>query len=193
METIKYIKGDATNPQLEPGLNVIVHCCNDLNGFGKGFAFAVKEKWHFVKDAYHAAMTGQRSVKFKGMPSHSIEMESEKNKQTLSLGDIQIVPVIENELIICNLIGQQGYARHHYKDEKKNVGENFKKIKYVKYDAIQAGLEKIKNFALEKNENVTFHMPKMGSGLAGGDWSIIEAIVKSELQGLKVIVYEFDE
>ena len=34
-------------------------------------------------------------------------------------------------------------------------------------------------------------MPKIGSGLGGGDWSIIEAIVKANLaDDFQVVVYE---
>jgi hypothetical protein len=34
MKTILYLKGDATNPQVE-GNKIIAHICNDIGGWGK--------------------------------------------------------------------------------------------------------------------------------------------------------------
>lgn len=36
MSGITYLKGDATAPQAK-GVKLIVHVCNDLGGWGKGF------------------------------------------------------------------------------------------------------------------------------------------------------------
>ncbi len=42
--TIKYITGDATNPEAD-GLRIIVHVCNDIGGWGRGFVLALSNKW----------------------------------------------------------------------------------------------------------------------------------------------------
>jgi len=42
--TIVYLKGDATQPQAK-GVKIIVHCCNDLGGWGKGFVLALRKRW----------------------------------------------------------------------------------------------------------------------------------------------------
>ena len=44
MKEINYIKGDATNPQIS-GNKIIVHICNDIGGWGKGFVLAISNKW----------------------------------------------------------------------------------------------------------------------------------------------------
>ena len=36
MTEITYLQGDATQPQAS-GIKIIVHVCNDLGGWGKGF------------------------------------------------------------------------------------------------------------------------------------------------------------
>lgn len=44
MKTIQYLKGDATNPQVE-GNKIITHICNDIGGWGKGFVLAISKRW----------------------------------------------------------------------------------------------------------------------------------------------------
>jgi O-acetyl-ADP-ribose deacetylase (regulator of RNase III) len=41
---IKYIKGDATAPGAS-GNKIIVHVCNDIGGWGRGFVMALSAKW----------------------------------------------------------------------------------------------------------------------------------------------------
>jgi O-acetyl-ADP-ribose deacetylase (regulator of RNase III) len=42
--SISYIKGDATNPAGQ-GNKIIVHICNDIGGWGKGFVMAISKRW----------------------------------------------------------------------------------------------------------------------------------------------------
>lgn len=59
-----------------------------------------------------------------------------------------------------------------------------------RYDAIREGLERVAEFALSRG--ATIHMPRIGAGLAGGDWSVIERLVDEALsdRGLDVTVYD---
>lgn len=43
MKDIQYKKGDATNP-IDNGNKVIVHICNDIGAWGKGFVMAISKK-----------------------------------------------------------------------------------------------------------------------------------------------------
>jgi O-acetyl-ADP-ribose deacetylase (regulator of RNase III) len=92
------------------------------------------------------------------------------------LGSVQVV-CVEDKIWIANMIGQKGIRG-------RSSGPP------VRYDAIAVGLEKIKRFAQSINASV--HMPKIGSGLAGGNWDRIEDIIKKELDGVDVIVYELN-
>jgi len=38
----------------------------------------------------------------------------------------------------------------------------------------------------------TIAMPKIGAGLAGGDWNVIESIIESELKTVQPIVFTLD-
>lgn len=84
METkINYIKEDATNPQ---GIEnkIIVHICNDIGGWGKGFVMAISKKWKTPEQKYR---------------------EWYKTADKFELGEVQFVQV-ENNLWVSNLIGQ---------------------------------------------------------------------------------------
>ena len=41
---IRYVIGDATAPEGE-GPKVIVHVCNDIGGWGRGFVVALSKRW----------------------------------------------------------------------------------------------------------------------------------------------------
>jgi O-acetyl-ADP-ribose deacetylase (regulator of RNase III) len=83
MKSITYIKGDATNPQ-GVGNKIIVHICNDIGGWGKGFVLAISKKWKEPEEQYREWYNSQ------------IEFE---------LGKVQFVQV-QSDIWVANLIGQ---------------------------------------------------------------------------------------
>lgn len=97
------------------------------------------------------------------------------------LGEVQLVQV-EDDVIVCNLIGQKGI--------KKKYGT----VPPVRYDAIRKGLASIRSMIVDNDHNKKYsvHMPMMGAGLAGGDWSVVADIVEEELiqHGVEVYVYQ---
>lgn len=109
--------------------------------------------------------------------------EPEQQFRTLinpQLGDVEFVAVKSHDaapLWVANLIGQHGVR-------------NTINGPPIRYDAIKAGLQKVCEFA--KVQNASVHMPRMGAGLAGGDWEIIQKITEEELinKGISVTVYD---
>jgi O-acetyl-ADP-ribose deacetylase (regulator of RNase III) len=97
-------------------------------------------------------------------------------KAGFELGAVQIVPV-EREIWVANLIGQQGMR------DKDGVPP-------IRYAAVWSGLEKVGEKAKELAASV--HMPRIGCGLAGGEWSKIEPIIIETLckSGIEVTVYD---
>lgn len=91
---INYLNGDATKPMAE-GNKIIVHICNDMGGWGKGFVMAISKRWKLPEQKYR---------------------EWFKSKENFNLGQVQFVQV-ENELWIANLIGQHKIN----KDENGNA------------------------------------------------------------------------
>lgn len=96
------------------------------------------------------------------------------------LGDVQFVEV-EPDITVANLIGQHGIASR---------GTKASSVPPIRYEAVEQGLDRIAAFALERQASV--HMPRIGAGLAGGDWNRIERLVRRSLveRGLAVSVYD---
>jgi O-acetyl-ADP-ribose deacetylase (regulator of RNase III) len=80
---IQYIKGDATQPQGNDN-KIIVHVCNDMGGWGKGFVLAISKRWKEPEMQYR---------------------EWHKTGENFKLGEVQFVQV-EEKLWVANIIGQ---------------------------------------------------------------------------------------
>ena len=93
-----------------------------------------------------------------------------------ALGEVQFVKV-RSGLCVANLIGQHGI--------KSSTNP-----RPVRYDAIRQGLARVRQLALAHEGSV--HMPRLGAGLAGGSWIVIEGIINDELCafGVNVTVYD---
>lgn len=83
--SIQYLKGDATNP-IGDDHRVIVHVCNDLGKWGKGFVLAISKRWKEPEQFYKNSF------------------QSEDKPQ---LGYVQFIPVSDS-LTVANVIGQHG-------------------------------------------------------------------------------------
>lgn len=103
---------------------------------------------------------------------------AERASNDFGLGSVQFVEVKPGELWVANLIGQKGI-----KTGSKGVP--------IRYGALSEGLEKVATKALELGASV--HLPRIGCGLAGGDWSRVEPLLNEALcaKGIAVTVYDF--
>lgn len=88
---IEYVAGDATNPH-GTGPRVIVHVCNDVGGWGRGFVVALSRKWPQVERRYRSWYHGNEPIPF-------------------ALGQVQFVQV-EEQLWVANLVGQRDIRPH---------------------------------------------------------------------------------
>jgi O-acetyl-ADP-ribose deacetylase (regulator of RNase III) len=99
-----------------------------------------------------------------------------KNLKEYKLGSVQYVKV-ENDIRIANIIGQEGVS--------------FKNgIPPIRYDAIKIGFEDIALFSAQTKSSI--HMPRLGCGLAGGKWEIIENLITTIFCGNDIEVYVYD-
>lgn len=162
---IEYVRGDATRPQ-GFGNKIIVHCCNNEGCWGAGFVMALSRHWPQPEAQYHRWAHNGRA---EGKP--------------FELGQFVLVPVMNphsvKELRVCNLIGQDG------------VGYIPGERPPIRYDAIDEGLWTLGK-ALSLTDLWSVHMPRMGAGLAGGDWRIIEAIIVKNLIEMDIPVTVYD-
>lgn len=89
----------------------------------------------------------------------------------LNLGDIS-VDTIAHPVTVINAITQEFCGR----DNRR----------YVSYDAIAKAAEKVNGrFALER-----IAIPKIGAGLGGGNWQVIESILENHAPDIQWVVYE---
>lgn len=154
---INYIKGDATQP-IRQGTKIIIHVCNDIGGWGRGFVLALSSKWKQPEESYRLWA---------------------KNKENFQLGEVQIVQV-ESDVWVGNMIGQRDT-----KFAKDGTPP-------VRYQSINNCLQKIGDFALVNNASV--HLPRIGCGLAGGQWTEVEPLLITNIinRNISVTVYDFD-
>ena len=104
------------------------------------------------------------------------------NMNKYNLGEVVVVKADNNisNLYVLNMIAQKGIR------SRTNP-------KPISYSALDMCLNKLKIFA-STHKNITFHMPKIGSGLAGGDWNIIEEMINNIIvsTGTDVYVYLYE-
>jgi len=165
---LTYVTGDALEPVINTGIRIIAHVCNDIGAWGAGFVLAISKKWIGPELAYRAATTKGRS---------------------LFLGQIQLIQ-IDDYTYVANMVGQHGIKRSAVgvpPIRYPALSENLKRV----YEAISKGTLYFKAVELAEKEPVTIHMPRIGCGLAGGNWTIVENIIKEELvnKGIDVYVY----
>jgi O-acetyl-ADP-ribose deacetylase (regulator of RNase III) len=135
---LHYLIGNALKPVKKPAM--IVHICNDIGGFGKGFVVALSEKYPETKRQYQAWFA-------KGHPQ---------------LGEVQFVQV-SPEICVANMI-----AQHDIRWQGK--------VPPVRYTALETCLKKAYEKALQ--DNLTVASPRIGAVLSGGEWPVIEDILK---------------
>lgn len=165
VKSIEYVYGDATEPKGD-GLKIVVHCCNSIGLWGAGFVIALSKKNTVPEKMYRAwYKEGSYSTERAGVVP-------------FKLGMVQFSP-FDKSTIVCNLIGQEG------------VG--FKNGPPIRYDSIRNGFKMM--IELMKDDKFSVHMPRMGCGLAGGEWEKMEVIIKETLcdYGIPVTVYDFLE
>ena len=162
--TLEHRRGDATKPEGN-GPTVICHICNDCvpGRWGAGFVLALSHRWKYPERVYREWSSGA----------------AWKMGDTVipyGLGEVQFVQV-EDSMWVANMVAQHG------------TGRSPAGAPPVRYDAIVECLDRVYHFASDKGCRVV--CPRMGSGLAGGDWATIEAIIMERLvdKGIPVVVY----
>lgn len=144
----------------------IAHGVNCQGVMGAGVALALRKAYPLVFEYYDKFIKSW--VRFGA------------DKKRL-LGYAQPIKVIGNKTIF-NCFTQETYGRS-------------KKIVYVDYDAVEECFCQILTYWEIYHvpmEDRKLSMPKIGCGLANGDWSTIEKLIKLHLDLADVTVWEID-
>lgn len=138
------------------------HVCNNVNVFSSGFASSIAERFPIVKENFH--MLGRKAI----------------------LGTVQNIATMENkkynrQLIVSNMIAQDGLIS---RSNKRPL--NYGALCYCMYYVKSLAKELKKN----TDQDIEIHAPKFGSGLSGGDWRIVEALITDIwLPDMNVFIY----
>ena len=95
------------------------------------------------------------------------------DKGNLRLGTIQFIRQDKTSPCIINMQTQDGYGRGGV---------------FIDYNAVRSCFMEFSILNINKQD---LHIPKIGAGLAGGDWSIISSIIEDECKSFNVYVWEF--
>lgn len=99
--------------------------------------------------------------------AYEVDCKTEKgDKNKLGTFSAAKIKINEKDLIVCNC-----YTQYHYNSEDKPVD----------YDAIVECMKLLKSKV--KNSGKRIGYPKIGCGLAGGNWDIVSAIIDKYLEG----------
>lgn len=165
---IKYIKGDATSPIIVDGKkSLIVHCVNTLGAWGKGFVVPLGKKYPQSRKVYDEFIHRYKDGIYKEL-----------------LGTICIAMNVADNIDVINIFGQERIYP---------IIKNGEKLIPLDYNALRKGFIKIVNDYCPLLETpITVHMPRIGCGLAGGDWNVVEKIINETLisKGIELFVYD---
>lgn len=94
------------------------------------------------------------------------------------LGRCQIVEVIRNRLYVANLFGQYDFG--------------FKKMLYTDYTALGMALRNLQRWRTTSgHDNLPVYLPNgLGCGLGGGDWKIVEGIIRDAVPDANIVRYD---
>jgi O-acetyl-ADP-ribose deacetylase (regulator of RNase III) len=164
---IVYKTGDATYPEEHPHSShtLILHGCNDEGRWGKGFVLALSWRWKQPEEEYLKWARDRHA------------------NPRMALGLIQPVWVTPR-ICVVNCITQRGI---------RSLGST-PPIRYDAmakcFDAVVARFGDRTGFTpLGQDRHV--HMPRIGAGLAGGNWGTIAPLIRKHLcdKGYPVTVY----
>lgn len=163
-KALKYVIGDATCPVSETDIRLIIHCCNSIGGWGRGFVLALSKRDKTPERLFRAWS------------------RNELDTAPYVLGNIQICPFVEKDLLVVNMVGQEGIS-------------TINGVPPIRYEAIASCLSKVREWVkmLEaEGRTVSIHAPRFGSALAGGEWEIIEKLVIDNLCDYDIPVTIYD-
>jgi len=158
--------------------DVITHGCNCFCTMGSGIA--VPMKYNFACDLFPMEDSEYKGdINKLGTIDYEIQNIIVKKEINLGTGKVLAADFGGKDLVVIN-----SYTQYHYGKNHKDGVE-----KPVDYDAITMCMRKINHLFKGK----TIGLPKIGAGLAGGDWYKIKNIIKTELNAMDVWIVHYNE
>lgn len=121
------------------------------------------------RGGYGSGVAKTMAQKFPKAKSYYLEKYDEDG---WDLGDVQFVTVVGGKIIANCATQDEYYPRNKC---------------HADYPAIRKCMEQVRDFA--KANGYSIAIPKIGAGLAGGDWNTIEGILKDVFANYDITVY----
>lgn len=126
----------------------ILHICNDVGAWGAGFVLALNKRFGSGPMAYY-------------------QMWHRYDPWSFKLGNIQPVLIASDPLLlVVNMIAQH------------RTGIAPDGSIPLRYSALLQTLEKTVDWIVRNGLVLGVHMPRIGCGLAGGDWNVVSQLVE---------------
>jgi O-acetyl-ADP-ribose deacetylase (regulator of RNase III) len=104
------------------------------------------------------------------------EPERSYRRHSCELGRCELVPV-ESDIAVINMVAQHGTIP-------------INNIPPIRYEVLEDCLEFVRRAAMARGASV--HAPRIGAGLAGGKWDLVEELLLAKLveEGVSVTIYD---
>lgn len=147
------------------GPKLIAHVANDVGAWGAGFTAAINERW----------MQPYRDYRDWYIASGRLAQPV----PAFGLGGTCFTEV-DDSLWVASMVAQHGTR-------------GWDNPKPIRYGPLERCLAEVGRFAQWKSASV--HMPRIGCGLAGGSWDVVEPLIQDALcaRGIAVTVYDLKE
>lgn len=178
----KEIKGDLISLALKGYFDVITHGCNCQCKMGAGIAPQMVKTFKCNEYPYQLELAMYKGDvnKLGCIEAHMFEISKDGNVFTpiRGRGYTSDTPPRLFDLWVVNSYTQYNYGRNHTDGDKKPLD----------YEALTLCMRKINRIFAGKK----IGLPKIGAGLAGGNWDRIKEIVQTELKDcdVTVVIYE---
>jgi len=185
MSKLSYIEGDATNPQSNDNKHMVIpHVVNDEGKWGSGFVLALSSEWSEPEAVYRR----------------------DANNNELRLGRINGVRV-EPNITVINMCAQHKtgdsrlemlardaawYNNHPDLDGFDKIGTGRSRPP-IRYGFLSKCMSQVGAFCRADAQSwASIHAPRFGSGLAGGNWDVIEQMILEHWvdNGIDVTIYD---
>ena len=167
---INYIDGDLIKLAKEAKFDVIVHGCNCHSKMGAGIAPQMAKAFgcdQFVMERVGSDVNKLGNIDYQQFILTKLTSDDIKNGN------------FKPELTVVNAYTQFNYGRNHADGDAKPLS----------YEALTLCMKKINVVFAGKH----IGMPKIGAGLAGGNWNRIEHIINTELRDCQVTIVNYQQ
>lgn len=161
--SFKYKVGDLIEAVKNGEVNVFGHGCNCFCTMGSGIAPLIKEAFPKM---------------------YAADLKTEKGDKA-KLGTFTMALLKDGSTAGFNLYSQYGYNRR--KQGLRDLDYN------ALYDSLDQMKKALQSFTDGSVGEYRIGFPKIGAGLAGGDWNVIEAMIKSIFSDCDVTIYVLPE